>query len=94
MPMRHSSSTVAPCTMARWPTATREPMWHGTPTSTWTMLPSWMLESSPTTMRAVSPRRTAVGHTLTRAPSVTSPITMAALWTKAVGSMVGSFISE
>src|SRR5476651_2369512 len=92
MPMRQSSWTVAPWMMARWPTATRAPIVQGTPWSRWTMEPSWMLESSPTVMLSVSPRRTAVGQMLTRGPRVTSPMTWAALWTKAVGWMVGGFM--
>ncbi len=73
--------------------ATRAPIVHGTPASTWTMVPSWMLESSPTVMASVSPRRTAVGQTLTRAPSVTSPMMIAARWTNALGEIVGAFMA-
>src|SRR5688500_1995383 len=43
-------------------------------------------------MASLSPRRTAVGHTLTRAASVTLPMTCAARWTKAVGWIVGEVI--
>ena len=76
-----------PCTIARCPIATRRPIAHGTPGSTWTMVPSCTLLSSPMTIASLSPRSTAVGHTLTRAPRVTSPITCAAGWTNAVGWM-------
>src|SRR5690348_2506509 len=41
------------------------------------------------TIAAVSPRMTAVGHTLTRAPRVTSPMTNAPSWMNAEGWMVG-----
>src|SRR6186713_3359607 len=51
-----------------------------------------MLESSPTTIASLSPRSTAVGHTLTRAPSVTLPMTCAAGWTKAVGWIAGTLL--
>src|SRR6185437_3975348 len=83
-------SIVAPWTIARWPIATRLPMIVGTPWSTWTIVPSCTLLSSPITMRSESPRITAVGQTETRAPSVTSPNTTAAGWMKEVGWRVGT----
>ena len=47
------------------------------------------LLSSPTSIESVSPRITAVGHTDTRAPSVTSPRTTADGWMYAEGWIVG-----
>src|SRR5438445_1620723 len=87
MPMRQSSATVQPCRMARCPTPTRAPMRAGLPASTCTMVPSCRLEASPTTIAAMSPRRTAPYHTLARGPSVTSPTTPAPGAMNAVGSM-------
>ena len=79
MPMRQSSSTVQPCRMTPCPTVTRAPtvVWEKPPVMC-TIEPSWMLLSSPTTMRPSSPRRVAQGQMLARAPSVTCPMTTAA----------------
>jgi hypothetical protein len=77
MPIRHSSSTVHPCRITRWPTPTRRPTVHGSPSSTWTMVPSWRLLSGPMTIGAMSPRSTAPYQTLASSPIVTSPITAA-----------------
>ena len=41
------------------------------------MTPSWMFEPSPISMKLMSPRSTAIGQTLLRAASRTSPITTA-----------------
>jgi hypothetical protein len=77
MPMRHSSSTVQACRIARWPTVTSLPTRVGRSSARWTMLPSWMFEPSPISMKLMSPRRTLMGQTLLCAASRTSPITTA-----------------
>src|SRR6267378_8053230 len=87
MPIKQSSSTVHPCRMARWPTPTRAPIRAGSPSSTCTIVPSWRLVRSPTTIAAMSPRSTAPYHTLAWAPSVTSPSTTAPGAINAVGWM-------
>ena len=55
MPMRVSSPTVQPWTMAPWPMVQFLPMW----VSAWRMAASWMLVFSPTVMGPSSPRTTA-----------------------------------
>src|SRR5207245_2593369 len=62
MPIRQSSSTVQPCRMARCPTPTRAPIRAGSRSSTCTIVPSWRLVFSPTTIAAMSPRSTALYH--------------------------------
>src|SRR2546426_8144385 len=88
MPIRQSSSTVHPCRMARCPTPTRAPIRAGSRSSTCTIVPSWRLVFSPTTIAAMSPRSTAPYHTLACAPSVTSPSTTAPGAMNAVGWML------
>src|SRR2546426_9427422 len=88
MPIRQSSSTVHPCRMARCPTPTRAPICAGSRSSTCTIVPSWRLVFSPTTIAAMSPRSTAPYHTLACAPSVTSPSTTAPGAMNAVGWML------
>src|SRR5438046_2124541 len=68
--------------------ATRAPIRVGSPSSTCTMVPSWRLVRSPTTIAAMSPRSTAPYHTLACAPSVTSPNTTAPGAINAVGWML------
>src|SRR2546430_1507052 len=87
MPIKQSSSMVHPCRMARCPTPTRAPIRAGSPSSTWTIVPSWRLVRSPTTIAAMSPRSTAPYHTLACALSVTSPSTTAPGAINAVGWM-------
>ena len=70
-----------PCAIGRRVAIGHRAIVHGTPGSTCTMVPSCTLLSSPITIASLSPRSTAVGHTLTRAPRVTSPMTCAAGWT-------------
>lgn len=89
MPIRQSFSMVQPWRMQRWPTPTPAPMVHGTPSSTCTMVRSWMLERSPTVMGPRSPLSTHWYQTLVCAPSVTSPMTSALAATKAVGWTTG-----
>ncbi len=89
MPMRHSSSTVQPCTVARCPTVTRAPILQGMPGSACTTAPSCTLVSSPTEIASVSPRMTAVGQTDARAPSATLPMTTAASWMNTSGPICG-----
>src|SRR5215210_1341309 len=79
--------------MARCPIATRAPMVHGRPGSTCTIVPSCTLLSSPIVIASLSPRSTAVGHTLARAPSVTLPMTCAAACTNAAGWIVGEVMA-
>src|SRR5204862_7033160 len=55
--------------------------------------PSCTLLSSPMTIASESPRSTAVGHTDTRAPSVTSPSTTAFACTNAVRSIFPILVS-
>src|SRR6266480_186939 len=88
MPIKQSSSMVHPCRMARCPTPTRAPIRAGSPSSTCTIVPSWRLVRSPTTIAAMSPRSTAPYHTLACAPSVTSPNTTAPGAINAVGWML------
>src|SRR6185437_6262476 len=65
----------------------------GRPLSAWSTLPSCTLLSGPTTMRSLSPRSTAVGHTDALAPNVTSPRTTAWEWMKAV-AWIEDMVSE
>src|SRR2546430_7387687 len=88
MPIKQSSSMVHPCRMARCPTPTRAPIRAGSPSSTCTIVPSWRLVRSPTTIAAMSPRSTAPYHTLACAPRVTSPSTTAPRAMNAVGWML------
>src|SRR3989442_8044199 len=74
--------------MARCPSPTRAPIRVGSPSSTCTMVPSWRLVRSPTTIAAMSPRSTAPYHTLACAPSVTSPNTTAPGAINTVGWML------
>src|SRR5580765_3916888 len=62
---------------------------QGWPSSTWTMVPSWILLCSPIEIGAMSPRRTAVNQTLDSLASVTSPKTTAPGATNAVGWIFG-----
>ncbi len=50
-PASDSSSSVQPSRCARCPTTQREPTTVGNMGTAWTTLPSWMLVSSPTTIR-------------------------------------------
>ncbi|KFC52131.1 hypothetical protein GY12_10165 [Micrococcus luteus] len=56
MPIRQSSSTVAPCTTAEWPTETPAPSVHGKPSSACSTTLSCRLVPAPTRMGAESPR--------------------------------------
>ena len=83
MPMRVSSPTVQPWTMAPWP------MVQFFPTVVWEcrMAASWMLVFSPTWMAPSSPRTTAWNQTLTPFSSVTSPTTTAVSAMKTFSSL-------
>ena len=63
IPTNTSSSMVQPWRMTRWPTVTRLPtvVWDS-PRVAWTMVPSWMLVSSPMRMEPWSPRNTTPGQ--------------------------------
>ena len=89
-PMRQSSSTVQPSRCARWPTTQPDPMSVGRVAVQCTTVPSWIEVRSPTRISPWSPRRTAVGHTVDPAPSVTRPITTASGCTQASGWMSGT----
>jgi len=75
--------------MARWPIVQSASTVHGEPRSVCSTAQSWMFDPAPTETRSLSPRRTALNHTLASGPTSTSPTIHAPGATNAVGSMRG-----
>ncbi len=77
IPIKQSSSTVAPCTMAAWPMVTFAPTTHGKPGSACRQARSCTLVRGPIVTDSQSPRITAPNHTLAFSPRCTLPTTVA-----------------
>src|SRR5216684_2579676 len=78
MPIRHRSEMVQACRTTRCPTVTRAPI--RVPNrllATWMTERSWMLVSSPISIRCSSQRTTQPYQMLARSPRTTSPATVA-----------------
>ena len=77
MPISVPSPMVQPCSITLWPMLTRGASVIGKPGSTCSTEASWMLQSSPITMRSFSARITTWNQTLTLLCSVMSPTSVA-----------------
>ena len=77
MPIKQLFSTVAPWTMAPWPTLTSEPITVGNPGSPWITTLSCRLDPDPTLIAARSARTIAPNMMVTPSSMRTSPIRVA-----------------